>query len=488
MTPASPMRRLTSLLGMRQLTRLDLDSTAITDAGLKEIAKLKSLNDLSLLTEAERRGRILRTHPSLSLNQTRTTVNGIDELQRALPNCIVFASHLGFSPAPPAPGRSDRDWAQWFLPPNQSVGRHLFTDLDPETSISSYEELPPVDFHVVRASFDSDFMISETMLRRMAGLSKLRRLSFTKLSAPAFAGLGDLNQLEGLMIEQTEVTDDALQVLGNLTQLKSLQLGDKYLTDRDLAFLKPLHDLTWLRLNGKSKGLHGSGFGVLSPLTHLTSLDLDGSGIEDETMAPIGKLVALEDLDLSRTWITGKGLASLASLSRLKKLQLNGCGRLQSSSLEVLAKIPHLEVLLLNDYPLDNHAIESLKKLTSLRQLYVDTSGVPISAFRDLQSSLPNCSLNGSRQFDFGQQPAANTSSAWGRANTGGGFGHRRNGATDRASPAEPKARKKHSRRPRKHRTARLAADQSRSPKRRPRPLARRNSTRCHPRSTGSSG
>ncbi len=94
---------LASLLDMSHLTNLDLESTSITDAGLKEIAKLKSLNDLSLIPEAERSGRIPRTHPSLRLGQTRTTANGIDELQRAIPNCIVSASHLGFYPAPQPP-------------------------------------------------------------------------------------------------------------------------------------------------------------------------------------------------------------------------------------------------------------------------------------------------------------------------------------------------------------------------------------------------
>ena len=88
----------------------------------------------------------------------------------------------------------------------------------------------------------------------MAGLLELRRLSFKKLSMPAFAGLGDLKQLESLWIEETDVADDALQVLGNLTQLKLLQLGDKYFTDRDLARLAPLHELTALRLDGHSKG------------------------------------------------------------------------------------------------------------------------------------------------------------------------------------------------------------------------------------------
>jgi RND family efflux transporter MFP subunit len=413
---------LSSLVGMTQFTNLDLDSTAVTDAGLKEIAKLKSLNDLSLIPEAQRSGRIPRTDPSLRLGQTRTTVHGIDELQRALPNCIVFASHLpGYSPAPPAPGRSDRDWAQWLLSTNQSLGWHIFTDLDPETPITRYEDLPPVNFHIVQVGLNSyPGMISETVLRRLAGLPKLRRLDFKNLSADAFAGLGEIKQLEGLWIEETDATDDALQALGKLTGLKLLQLGDKYFTDRDLARLAPLHDLTALRLNGKSKGLHGSGFGVLSPLTHLESLDLDSSGIEDEAMAPIGKLVSLEDLDLSRTWITGKGLASLAPLSRLRKLQLSGCRRLEISSLETLARLPHLESLTLYNCPIDDSAVETLKKLTSLRELFLDRQRISPAAFQPLLATLPNCSINGTV----------------GPANSRVGFGRRRQATPNRTQPA----------------------------------------------------
>jgi RND family efflux transporter MFP subunit len=417
---------LASLSGMSDLTNLDLDATAIGDAGLKEIARLKSLNDLKRIPEAQRSGRGPRTEPSLRLGQTRTTVNGIDELQRALPHCMVSASHLnGFSPAPPAPGSSDRDWAQWMLYQVQG-SRHVFTDLDPETPISSYEELPPVDFHIVRINFDSELGISETMLRRMAGLSQLRRIYFKGLSAPAFTGLGEIKQLESLWIEQTDVADDALQVLGNLTRLKLLQLGDKYLADSDLAHLAPLHDLTALRLDGHSKGLHGSGFAALTHLDHLTSLAVPDSGIEDEMMASIGKLGTLEDLDLSRTWITSKGLASLASLSRLKKLQLNGCRRLDASSLEPLAKLPHLELLALANWRIDETIVESLKKLTSLRQLYIQPNGgLSPGAFQALfpalQASLPKCSINGSLGvFDFEPGQQGGIHSLWNPASSGG--------------------------------------------------------------------
>ena len=289
----------------------------------------------------------------------------------------------------------------------------------------------------MQVNFDLN-LISETMLRRMAGLAKLRGLYFKHLPTSAFAGLGDLKQLEHLWIEETDATDDALQVLGNLTRLKLLKLGDKYFTDRDLARLAPLHELISLSLDGHSMALHGSGFDALRPLTHLRWLDLDGSGIEDEAMAPIGKLASLEDLDLSRTWITGNGLAKLTPLSRLKKLRLSGCRRLQTSALAALAKFPHLESLALNNCRLDDSAVESLKKLTSLRELFVDSTLISPAAYQALQSSLPNCNMNGTgRFFDFGRQrPADGNSSSWSPANTGRVFGVRRKETPDGSKPA----------------------------------------------------
>ncbi len=259
----------------------------------------------------------------------------------------------------------------------------------------------------------------------MNRLTKLRSLSFKRLPMAAFAGLSDLRQLDGLWIEETDATDDTLQALGNLTGLKTLKLGDKYFTDRDLARLAPLHDLTRLQLDGKSKGLHGSGFGALSHLTHLKSLDLDSSGFEDEAMAPIGKLVSLEELDLSRTWITGKGLASLAPLSGLKKLRLSSCRRLEVSSLEVLTKFPRLESLAINNCPTDDSVVELLKKLTSLRELYLQPSGLSPAAYHALVSSL-NCNIDGSRPFLNRQQPADGGASASGSANSGTATGFRR--------------------------------------------------------------
>ena len=55
---------------LQNLTELDLGDTAITDAGIKEILKLQNLTELDL-------------------RHTKVTDAGINELRKALPNCAI---------------------------------------------------------------------------------------------------------------------------------------------------------------------------------------------------------------------------------------------------------------------------------------------------------------------------------------------------------------------------------------------------------------
>ncbi len=59
---------------LTKVTKLNLFDTQITDAGLKEVAKLEKLTQLRVL--------FLQDNPNLTKAQ-------IDELQRALPNCRI---------------------------------------------------------------------------------------------------------------------------------------------------------------------------------------------------------------------------------------------------------------------------------------------------------------------------------------------------------------------------------------------------------------
>ena len=58
------------LAALNRLTRLNLNFTTITDAGLKELSTLTSLS-------------------ALKLKGTRTTDEGVKELQKVLPKCQI---------------------------------------------------------------------------------------------------------------------------------------------------------------------------------------------------------------------------------------------------------------------------------------------------------------------------------------------------------------------------------------------------------------
>ena len=62
---------------LEKVTRLSLTRTKITDAGLKEVAKLQQLTYLNLWSSP------------LGLLDTKITKAGVAELQRALPKCRI---------------------------------------------------------------------------------------------------------------------------------------------------------------------------------------------------------------------------------------------------------------------------------------------------------------------------------------------------------------------------------------------------------------
>jgi Leucine-rich repeat (LRR) protein len=82
------------LAGLKSLQTLILDGTKVTDAGLKELAGLKSLQGLNLtgtkVTDAglkELAG--LKSLQSLLLLDMKVTDAGVAELRKALPNCKI---------------------------------------------------------------------------------------------------------------------------------------------------------------------------------------------------------------------------------------------------------------------------------------------------------------------------------------------------------------------------------------------------------------
>ncbi|HET6326529.1 MAG TPA: protein kinase [Planctomycetaceae bacterium] len=405
---------LPALTDMSRLSFLDLSDTPITDAGLEQIAKIKSLNDLSLPAKNNPRniesdpglylGGIKEVPlPALILDNTRTTEGGVLKLQSELSSCNICASHVypgrgivGVT-LPPKPGSSDVEWAKWLLKDPTNLTRTIYTDLDPDTPVTKPQDLPPIAFHI------RDLRLGRTpvnrfLLRRLSDLQHLEVLFLHHVTPPqALQELAAIKSLKTLVLGDIEAGDDSLQALSELTGITTLVFDGSKLTDAGLKSLAPLKNLTRLTLGGQAKGLHGSGFEALSGLTNLRTLAVPGCGLDDEHMRAIGNLTELEKLDLHDTWISGKGLAELAGLKHLRYLNLSHCRRLQTDDLLRLGELTALEHLDLSNCRITeasfNSLLLTLRKLKNLKTLNLTGAGITPQMLPELKGVLPHLEI-----------------------------------------------------------------------------------------------
>ena len=193
---------------------------------------------------------------------------------------------------------------------------------------------------------------SATDLAPLGDLTALTSLSLHVNSATDLAPLRELTALTRLALYANSATD--LAPLGDLTALTSLTLYANSATD--LAPLKELTALTRLALYANS----ATDLAPLGDLTALTSLSLHVNSATD--LAPLGDLTALISLSLhamkSNNWEAAMGSA------RLKKLQLT---RASMEGYESLGKILSLEDLYIDSSGAFD--LERLSPLTSLKKL-----------------------------------------------------------------------------------------------------------------------
>jgi len=76
------------------------------------------------------------------------------------------------------------------------------------------------------------------------------------------------------------------------------------------------------------------GFKDLSGLKILKVLSLVDSVIDDDVLAEVAQFSNLEKLNLSGSWISGKGLSQLVRLTHLKGLDLSSCRRIDDTAIE----------------------------------------------------------------------------------------------------------------------------------------------------------
>ncbi len=147
-------------------------------------------------------------------------------------------------------------------------------------------------------------------------------LGFNELTGPIPARLGNLSNLESLDLVANELTGPIPTELGNLTNLESLFLWENQLRGPIPAELGNLTNLGGLSLSGNQ--LRGPIPAELGNLTNLGGLSLSGNQLRGPIPAELANLTNLSHLDLGFNQLTGPIPVELGNLTNLGGLFLGG--------------------------------------------------------------------------------------------------------------------------------------------------------------------
>lgn len=175
---------------------------------------------------------------------------------------------------------------------------------------------------------------------------KLKRLVLhgTKASDTALDHIAGISTLETLDLGSVMLTDVGLERLTVLPNLKALTIGGNELGDAGLQALRQMPGLTYLDLSGRQGtdsnvwaiSMSDVGLEAVLTLTQLRELRFGctsiGVGIEGARFGTV-----------SMMGLTPRWLEQMKSLSKLRKLQLQGCDRVDDSSMAILASYASLE-------------------------------------------------------------------------------------------------------------------------------------------------
>lgn len=169
-----------------------------------------------------------------------------------------------------------------------------------------------------------------------------------------------------------------LAFLSEFTNLKGLDLANLYLTQKDLDSVAQCKTLQRLSLGG------------------VRLMEEDSRRLSGNDLQKLAGLSQLESLDLSQANFAG-GLQQLASLPKLHTLFLSSFENLNDGTIAELSVLPQLETLVLapvysttRKTTVTDAGLESMKRLSALKTLYVGYHGkftLPVDRLREL---LPN--------------------------------------------------------------------------------------------------
>lgn len=341
------------------LEALDLEDTAVGDAGVKAIAALAQLQALNLAgTQITDDGGAqlgaLRRLGILDLGGTRVAGKTVAAL-RGLPLHELFLDRTRVKGelatlAPLAPGlvRFDVSNTAHHLTDNELRWLTAATGLV-ELGLDGAKLHDPLALELIKPA----------TLREV-------RLADSEITLTTIRALAARRDLEEVDLAGTPVDDASAQAILTMPPLRIARLDSTPISNAALA-VAPGPALVELYLSRTQ--VDDDGLAILARTPQLAALGVGHSKIGDATLARIAKLPELHTLVLSNTRAQPPALRQLAALRRLERLYLDQTA-VDDSVVAALAPLaPSLRVLHLATSDVSDAALPALRGLTALEEL-----------------------------------------------------------------------------------------------------------------------
>lgn len=165
--------------------------------------------------------------------------------------------------------------------------------------------------------------------------------------------------------ERTVKTDEMLEYLANVPNVQSVVLNDTNVTDDGLRHLSKVPGVELLSI-GIGRGVTDAGIEHLAAMKDLKDLALVGTRVTDSGIEKLDKIGGIERLCLSS--VSDTGLSHLDKLPKLRRLEL------------INADITHV-------------GVEYLKGMHRLKSLSLVRCNISDTNVRDLKRGLPGCRI-----------------------------------------------------------------------------------------------
>lgn len=372
-----------SLSGMKNLRRLLLRDTTVTDEGLKHVAGLTKLEELDLYG-------------------VRVTDKGIAYLKdlKEMRKLILLGADVSDESVPVIAGMPKLVELNVYRSKITNAGVAKLAALKELAAVDlRYSRVTSTGFETLKAALPkaniefvgappakgSKRMTDADLAKLPAGTQKLN-LEATEVGDLGLKHLARLKQLQELNLSYTTVTDAGLATLAALPNLKVLRLGGTQISGQGLAELKSLVELdlsgspvkavpiipTLERLNLSGTDVPDTALAELTKLTRLKSLNLNSTDVGDNGVKHIAAMTGLRELGLNYGRFSDKGLAPLAALTDLRRLDLVRT-RAGNESATTIATLVNLESLNLDYTAVDAKGFALLKTLVKLKDLTLDS-------------------------------------------------------------------------------------------------------------------